>query len=199
MCSLAAKQEAFEESIRLKNQFRNLDEDEIEFLDSVLESTRAKEDALKKETAEQLNFFRRQQEEADRALLDQVDNAEGGTAAVGTAHDLGISESQWAINARNKRKRPEKEVLKGVKIRKGSSSVDKLLPSDTLSHEAAHAPDKPEEPTEVRSSKDTSIASDENVSCPKDLDDQTKKRLLEMDNVLQPSLGLVAYSSDEEL
>jgi hypothetical protein len=198
VCSLAAKQEAFEESIRLKNQFRNLDEDEIEFLDSVLESTRAKEEALKKETAEQLNFFRRQQEEADRALLYQVDNAEGGTAAVGKAHDLGISESQWAINARKKRKRPEKEVLKGVKIRKGSSSVDTLLPSDILSHEAVHTPDKPEEPTEVPSSKDNNIVSDKTVSCPKDLDDQTKKHLLEMDNVLQPSLGLAAYSSDEE-
>ncbi|KAJ9627621.1 hypothetical protein H2203_002833 [Taxawa tesnikishii (nom. ined.)] len=63
----AAKQEAFEESIRLKNQFRSLDDDEVEFLDSVLESTRAKENAVKKETAEQLGLFRKQQEEVEAA------------------------------------------------------------------------------------------------------------------------------------
>ena len=62
----AAKQEAFEESIRSRNQFRSLDEDEVDFLDSVLESTRAKEAEVKKQTTEQLEAFRRQQEEAEK-------------------------------------------------------------------------------------------------------------------------------------
>ncbi|KAI6806655.1 hypothetical protein KC340_g18782, partial [Hortaea werneckii] len=39
----AAKQEAFDEATRFRNQFRSLDEDEVEFLDSVLESTRTQE------------------------------------------------------------------------------------------------------------------------------------------------------------
>lgn len=67
-----AKQEAFEEKSRLRNQFRSLDDDEVEFLDSVLESTRAKEAAVKKESAEQLEAFRRRRAQADKALLERT-------------------------------------------------------------------------------------------------------------------------------
>ncbi|KAJ8610152.1 hypothetical protein MRB53_038759 [Persea americana] len=63
-----AKQEAFEESIRLKNQFRTLDEDEADFLESVLASTRKKEAEERKETVEQLAVFRAQQEAAEKGL-----------------------------------------------------------------------------------------------------------------------------------
>ena len=50
----------------MQNQFRSLDEDEVEFLDSVLESTRTKEAEVKKQTKEQLEVFRAHQEEAER-------------------------------------------------------------------------------------------------------------------------------------
>ncbi|RMD41132.1 hypothetical protein DV735_g3991, partial [Chaetothyriales sp. CBS 134920] len=55
------KQAEFEEAQRLKNQFQALNEDDVDFLDSVLASTRAKEAAVKQDTAEQLAAFRRQQ------------------------------------------------------------------------------------------------------------------------------------------
>lgn len=196
MFSLAAKQEAFEESIRLKNQFRNLDEDEIEFLDSVLESTRAKEEALKRETTEQVNLFRHQQEEADRVLLSQINNADDATA-VGTAHDLGTSESQWTINARKKRKRVEKEVHKGVKLRKASSPVESFLSPDVLSSEAAHAVNESEEETKVEPNREC-VADENSPSYPKPSVNQAEKPLLVRENALQPSLGLAAYSSDDE-
>ncbi|KAI9765458.1 MAG: hypothetical protein M1835_007377 [Candelina submexicana] len=119
-----AKQEAFEESIRLKNQFRSLDEDEIDFLDSVLESTRAKEAAVKKETTEQLDLFRKQQEEADKALLLSDPNIEH--ASVGAASGGPITEDeQWIINGRKRKKGKEKEGLKGVKLRKSSSTNER--------------------------------------------------------------------------
>ncbi|KAI9814370.1 MAG: hypothetical protein M1827_003225 [Pycnora praestabilis] len=116
---LAAKQDAFEESIRLKNQFRSLDEDEIEFLDSVLESTRAQEEAVKRETTEQLDLFRRQQEEADKALLVDAErtNADSGS--------LPVEEEQWVINGRKRKKGKDKEGLKGVKLRKSSSTRER--------------------------------------------------------------------------
>ena len=121
---LAAKQEAFEESIRLKNQFRTLDDDEIEFLDSVLESTRAREEAVKKETTEQLDAFRRQQEEADKALFSGEAGADDEIGAAGSPVQ---EDSQWTVNARKRKRAKEKEILKGVKLRKGSSSaVEKL-------------------------------------------------------------------------
>ena len=117
---LAAKEEAFQESIKLKNQFRNLDEDEVEFLDSVLESTRKKEEEVKRETSEQLDLFRRQQEEKDKELLD------GGEEADGKAGSLtaGESQSSWAVNARkrNRAKESDRAGLKGLKIRKSSST-----------------------------------------------------------------------------
>ena len=116
----AAKQDAFEESIRLKNQFRNLDEDEVEFLDSVLESTRKKEDEVKKQTSEQLDLFRRQQEEADKAALE---GAGEETRGEGIGSKEGGQEETWAVN-KGKRKRTEKKKgLKGFKLRKASSSA----------------------------------------------------------------------------
>ena len=119
MNPLAAKQEAFEESIKLKNQFRNLDEDEVEFLDSVLESTRKKEEDVKRETTEQLDLFRRQQEDADKVLLEEGRDADDTKAEAGSPE---AGEGQWAVNARKRKRVKEKEGLKGVKIRKSSSA-----------------------------------------------------------------------------
>jgi hypothetical protein len=112
----AAKQEAFEEANRLKNQFRSLDEDEVEFLDSVLESTRAEEERVKRETAEGLENFRKQQEEADKARRgsDGAQNTDEGPPDVG--------EEQWVAAGRKRKRTKEKEVLKGVKIRKSSTT-----------------------------------------------------------------------------
>lgn len=122
MLSSAAKQEAFEESIRLKNQFRSLDEDEIEFLDSVLESTRTKEAAVKKETIEQLDLFRRQQEEADKAWLAEAVDGNGTNAVAGSSP---TEEEQWTVNGKKRKRAKDKQVLKGVKLRKTSSTSDK--------------------------------------------------------------------------
>ncbi|KAF2813515.1 uncharacterized protein BDZ99DRAFT_412327, partial [Mytilinidion resinicola] len=104
----AAKQEAFEEANRFKNQFRALDDEEVEFLDAVLESERAKEAAIRKETREQLDSFRKQQEEAEKAAL-----AEGDTAIP--------DEEQLFAAGRKRKKGKEKEPLRGVKLRKSSS------------------------------------------------------------------------------
>lgn len=109
----AAKEEAFQESTKLRNQFRSLAEDEVEFLDSVLETTRAQEAALRKETSDQLDVFRQQQEAADRASRSQLDESVAVT-----------SSTEWTTA--KKRKRPDVPA-KGVKSRmidgpKGSKS-----------------------------------------------------------------------------
>ncbi|KAI5281185.1 hypothetical protein KEM54_003381, partial [Ascosphaera aggregata] len=117
----AAKQEAFQESIRLKNQFRTLDEDEVEFLDSVLESTRAQEAAVTKETMEQLEIFHRQREEAAKAEA----------ALNATAQDLISPEEQEWKTSHRKRRRKEKEPLAGAKLRK--RSTDEINPTNVTS------------------------------------------------------------------
>ncbi|KAM5453906.1 hypothetical protein MaudCBS49596_002531 [Microsporum audouinii] len=129
----AAKQEAFEESIRLKNQFRTLDEDEVEFLDSILESTRAKEEALRKETSEKLELFHRQREEAEKALLD-VEN--GNTAEPAGPAD---ESDNWAISARKRRRVKEKDGGRlGLKRRKSSTTA-----TDNNKDGTAEAPQPP--------------------------------------------------------
>ncbi|KKY13943.1 putative nefa-interacting nuclear protein nip30 [Phaeomoniella chlamydospora] len=111
----AAKQEAFEESTRLKNQFRTLDEDEVEFLDSVLESTRAQEAAVRKETREQLEAFRKQQEAAEKAAL-EVEDASIREQQI----TLKASQEQWS--ARKRKRDTDKGVNGLLKLRKMSSS-----------------------------------------------------------------------------
>ncbi|KAI9821419.1 MAG: hypothetical protein M1826_000700 [Phylliscum demangeonii] len=121
----AAKQEAFEESIRIKNQFRALDEDEVEFLDSVLESTRAREAAVRQETTERLDIFRKRQEEADKALLLSAagDDVVGGGAALAESVAVPADES-WKVSGKKRRRAGEKEpVWKGVKLRKSSAGT----------------------------------------------------------------------------
>lgn len=167
-------------------------------MDSVLESTRAKEDALKKETAEKLNSFRRQQEEADRALLDQANDTEEGTP-IGKANGPGAGDSQGAANVWKKRKRVEKEVLKGVKLRKGSSSIESSLRSGATSGEVGDAKSRSEEAIEGKV-KTENVMGEKPSSYPKSVDDEAKTSLLlpQKDKTPQPSLGLAAYSSDEE-
>ncbi|KAL8770094.1 MAG: hypothetical protein Q9209_004132 [Squamulea sp. 1 TL-2023] len=192
----AAKQEAFEESIRLKNQFRNLDEDEVEFLDSVLESTRAKEDAVKKETAEQLNLFRRQQAEADKATLNETAVGTDHSTEPGAQSATSSAESQWAINVRKRKRVKDKEVLSGVKLRRASStSENSTTPaSDTAVTSHAQETSKPHGSPEaiVNRSKNQHITGSKVVeSSQKQAPDDSPKPIV-------GALGLAGYSSDED-
>ncbi|KZF18841.1 hypothetical protein L228DRAFT_264222 [Xylona heveae TC161] len=120
----AAKQDAFEESIKLKHQFRSLDEDEVEFLDSVLESTRAQEAALKKETSEQLDYFRKQQEQADKALLAAEGEQDAQTGAGSGSPTATAEEENWAVSGRKRKKGKDGQGgLRGVKLLRKSSSA----------------------------------------------------------------------------
>ena len=59
------KQAEFEEKARYKLHVA-LDDEEADYLDSVLEKKRQEEANVKKETAERLDLFRRQREEAEK-------------------------------------------------------------------------------------------------------------------------------------
>ena len=136
MNELAAKQEAFEEANRLKNQFRALDQDEVEFLDSVLESTRKEEDRVKRETAEGLAVFRQQQEEVDK-------KARRGSA--GAAIEEGsptLEEESWIAGGKKRKRVKEKEGLKGVRIRRSSTFTEPAKPSQAGSLPPS-SPDSP--------------------------------------------------------
>jgi len=102
----ARKQEEFEEKLKFKNQFRSLDEGELEFLDSIVSEERAEEDAKKKEIESRLDDFRKLQYEADH------DSTSIETAAIDEP------ESTWAVSARRKRKKEVNSAPIGLKLRK---------------------------------------------------------------------------------
>lgn len=204
---IAAKQEAFEESIRLKNQFRTLDDDEVEFLDSVLESTRAKEEAVKRETVEQLDVFRRQQEEADKALL--LQQREGTDVEMsGKAGSPVTDNTQWAVNARKRKRVKEKEGLKGVKLRKSWSASEK-----PTAHEATSSSTTTETTATVTANgsnrqlpplvglayatEDSSNASHAKTSSPEKASTASPTVTASKRPSL-PGLGLAGYSSDDD-
>jgi hypothetical protein len=169
----------------LKNQFQTLGEDDIEFLDSVLEQTRNQEAEVKKETREQLEAFRKQQEEAEKAAK-QADGPDGAVDAV---------DATWTVGPRKRKKGKEKEGLPGVKLRKTST---------------ADGPS--EEPRAVLSKTDTVEAKSATSTNPSGLEQEqaapnTKpevgERSKEPTSIQKPSppaaaLGLGAYSSDED-
>lgn len=192
-----AKQEAFEESIRLKNQFRALDEDEVEFLDSLLESTRAQEDAVKKETAEHLAEYQRQREEAERAL---VEGPSGGQKASGSATSPPGDEEDWVVGGR-KRKRNKKDVLFPPKIRKSSSTVDNVTSS--VGPKAKPTTSASDERNTKSSTLTTSSAFKPTTISPGKQETQGMgpspiKTEASQNAAAGAILGLVAYDSDED-
>ncbi|KAJ5113642.1 hypothetical protein N7456_002176 [Penicillium angulare] len=182
-----AKQEQFEEKTRLKNQFRSLDEDEVEFLDSVLESTRAQEAAVKRDTADQLEAFRKHREEAEKSAL-------GPTSSDVTP----VEEEEWSIPAR-KRRREKKDLLIPGKKRKSSAAE----PSPTESTKTEQ-PAKGSTPATKVDNSSKSISS--NASDPKASTASVKtasagpaeSKAEEKPQPAKPALGLVGYGSDSD-
>ncbi|KAK0365599.1 hypothetical protein LTR02_006367 [Friedmanniomyces endolithicus] len=179
----AAKQEAFEEAARLRNQFRSLDEDEVDFLASVSSASRTKEAEVKRETEEQLEAFRKRQEEAEKAAeLDEDLEAPVPTEA-------------WSGGSRKRKKGREKDGHGGLKVRRVSTaSKDEVASkaSPDVSASVEHTGSKPAETLEEHAPMvnkgNQRIAAEESKVV-----DQVKAAPRAV-----PALGLGAYSSDED-
>ncbi|GIJ84030.1 hypothetical protein Asppvi_002863 [Aspergillus pseudoviridinutans] len=188
-----AKQEAFEEKIKLKNQFRSLDEDEVEFLDSIMESTRAQEAAVKKETAEQLELFRRQREEAEKALLENS-----------SADVLPSNEGEdWKIPARKRRRDKNKEFLIPGKKRKSASEGAAEQPSPSESKMEAPKMKSPSKDSKTPAAVEVPPAAEdakstEPLRTSSTSDPQEANASLPAAKSSTLSLGLAGYSSDSE-
>jgi hypothetical protein len=115
----------------LKNQFRSLDDDEVDFLDSVLESTRAKEAEVRKETAEQLEVFRRQREAAEKAQFEE-DNTPASAGGVATSPSTAET---WLAKPKKRRRDKDSVLVLGAKLRKTSSAGSDS--SEVLAHRDA--------------------------------------------------------------
>ncbi|EEQ90405.1 hypothetical protein RJZ56_001989 [Blastomyces dermatitidis] len=214
----AAKQEAFEESIKLKNQFRSLDEDEVEFLDSVLESTRAQEAALKRETREQLEIFHRQRQEAERAAL--VDPGSGESKSAGASSPA--DEEQWTTSVRKRKRAKVKDAIPGVKLRKSSSANSDSIAASKVFPEAGSKesrmasdsveisknqekpdipvnpvnPAHPSNPEDIKEPEEPEGSATTSAKAAPDHSIKLKQKAVPQ--VVSSALGLGAYSSDDD-
>ncbi|KAI0436115.1 N-terminal domain of NEFA-interacting nuclear protein NIP30-domain-containing protein [Xylaria telfairii] len=166
----AAKQAAFEEQNRIRNQFRALDDDEIDFLHGVNDERRAEEDRVRRETEEGLAGFREKQQRA--AIVDGGDG--DGDTAGGVEH----VDNEWGNPAAGRKRKREKEkekgVLKGVKRRTSAGAKDGKAGDDTLPGN-----------TRVKStSTESATPKEAAVGVPA--------------NKPKPALGLVDYGSDDD-
>ena len=169
----------------MKNQFRSLDEDEVEFLDSMLESTRAKEAEVKKQTIEQLSAFKRQQEEAERTANQQANV------------DMPETIEAWTAGPR-KRKKGRESTIGGVKLRKSSTTGKQPTGSATEALEVQPTSLKDSVVEVQESSRGTKplVEATSPVPVPKAADGDAPAS-----KPAPPStagLGLVGYSSDED-
>ena len=79
---------------------------------------------MKKETREQLDLFRRQQEEAERKALEDENTDAPKEGQV-----------RWAAPGRKRKKGSETGLLKGVKLRKSSSAAEDKIVDATIEKE----------------------------------------------------------------
>ena len=159
-------------SIKLKNQFRTLHEDEVDFLDQVLESTRARDASVQKETLEQLENFRMQRENAEKAAR-QSEGEDG-------------DDVRWAPTTgggRKRKKGKDKATVPGIKYRKSSSTRDEISYEKQESFKEAVKSD-------LRGDKESKQVKLEGPRV-----GQGEGR--ELGSTSTPSLGLAAYSDEE--
>jgi hypothetical protein len=164
----------------LKHQFRALDDDEIDFLESVNETQRAREAEVRKEETERLKAFRDQREkEAD----------DEGVGHVGDGDEV-----VWGAAGGRKRKKGKesKDALKGLKVRRTSSTTIK---NDVKNVETLYDTQAIVEEGKVDVSMKATAASGATQS------PQTAAPAV-IPSAIPPApaagLGLAAYSSDED-
>ncbi|KAK4444899.1 N-terminal domain of NEFA-interacting nuclear protein NIP30-domain-containing protein [Podospora aff. communis PSN243] len=102
----AAKQAAFEEANKIKNQFRALDDDEIDFLEGVRERKREEEERVKRELEEGLKAFREGRAKGKE---------EGGGGEDESEDGLMEEEIAWASAGRKRRRVSRGEGKKRIR------------------------------------------------------------------------------------
>ena len=166
-------------------------------MDSVLESTRAKEDAIKKETNEQLEAFRRQQETADQSLLlgDESTNSSNVQGPSPPSEN-----TEWGAGIRKRKRLRENNLLKAVKARKPSTSIEatseKISTGDGSSKTTLHAtPSSKSQQVSEGAAKPSTSKPVVETKPPKTIPVQTPRESEPKPGGL---LGLGAYDSDDD-
>lgn len=168
----AAKQAAFEEASKLKNQFRALDDDEVEFLDGVRERRRAEEERLRRETEEGLKGFRELQSKVSAAGEGEGPEGEGAVEGGG-----------WSVGRKRKRRKDETEgVLKGLKRQTSAAAAD----------------DKADEKGRESAAVEATAEGDSAAAAKDAIDAQKSQAKPALPVSAKPKVSLVDYGSDDD-
>jgi hypothetical protein len=122
--SVAAKQAAFEEQNKIRNQFRALDDDEVDFLEEVRAKKRKEEELVRRETEEGLRAFRDRQKGAGAAEGEGEGEGEGDVK-------IGVEAEDWGGAGARKRKRAKDREVKGAVIKRRASDGEKVKSTDS--------------------------------------------------------------------
>ncbi|OTB15856.1 hypothetical protein K445DRAFT_103496 [Daldinia sp. EC12] len=195
---IAAKQAAFEEKARLSNQFRALDDDEIDFLEGVRDERRVEEERVKRETEERLASFR----QAQKATT-------GTSASSGEAEGEGIvnedigegGAGEWVGVGRKRKRVIDKEarsIVKGVKRRPSGSEKEAHGAGGERSSDV-----RSEGGTRAKKTGSDSIANvtanmDTKSSAGTDQAKPIEEKEAQESLKPKPKFGLVDYGSDED-
>lgn len=134
---------------------------------------------MKKETSEQLELFRRQREEAEKALLGDDANAPAESVTAGSP----IEEESWATSKKRRRGKDKDTLLKGVKLRKTSSATEEKAPKPDPNEKKSQGPSLDEDSTVAKQSG-------KNIEPPSASTQPAPQKA--------SALGLGDYSSDED-
>ncbi|KAG6011318.1 hypothetical protein E4U54_008143 [Claviceps lovelessii] len=115
----AAKQAAFEEQTKIRNQFRALDEDEIEFLDEVKAAKRMEEERVRREMEEGLKAFREQQRRSGGVGGDGAEGTEGGEDGEAGTEMKSAGGGEWGGTGRKRKRGRERERVGLVRRKTG--------------------------------------------------------------------------------
>jgi hypothetical protein len=180
----AAKQAAFEEAHRLKNQFRALDEDEIEFLEGVEADARREAARVAAETAAGLDAFRAAQ--TGKPLKEGGRGGGGDDQRDGDDDDPKVEklvdDSAWAVAGRKRKRRGDKTGAFPNLKRKGSSAAAKDKESKGIEEAEAKKDAAPPPRTATETAKAVPAPAPAPAAAPR----------------TNPALGLVAYGSDDD-
>ncbi|KAI5839908.1 N-terminal domain of NEFA-interacting nuclear protein NIP30-domain-containing protein [Morchella snyderi] len=178
----AKKQEEFEEKLKFKNQFKPLDEDDVEYLDSILCGERRAEEARKQELEAQLDAFRQQQSEIEQT---------GAAPEVEGTAEL----TSWGTTGRKRRKKEEGgkggKLGLGVKVRKTSVTTAAKVEKKESPKEDEKPGTKEATQEELKQAKPASPPVNKEVPL-------TEPKQVAKPPVVGGLMGLVAYDSDED-
>lgn len=168
----AAKQAAFEEANKIKNQFRALDDDEVDFLDDIAERERRVEEQKRRDEEFGLREFRTRQQKGS-GVTTEAEEEEGG---VGAGEDQLVEE--WSTAGARKRKRERESVIKGIKRRASESSKQDADANGTA--------------------KKTTVTETTREASPKQAVSTRRAEATPLPAAAKSKMGLVDYGSDED-